>query len=333
MLIIGLSGPELRADEARHLAHPAVAGAILFSRNIVDREQSEALIDAIRAVRETPLLICVDQEGGPVQRFRAGYAPLPPLAAIGALYEDDPEQARALAAEHAWLMASEMRAIGVDLSFAPVLDLRRGNRAIGDRAFHDDPQIVAELGVVYIEAMRAACMRATAKHFPGHGSVPEDTHVADAVDRRSLPTLAAEDLVPFAAAIQAGVDAVMMAHVTYPQVDPVPAGYSEHWIRRLLRDEYGFDGVVFSDDVAMVAAEGAGAVGRRVQLHLEAGCDAVLVCKAEQVEEALEAVSWDEVDRAQERLVVLAGGSASNWSQLQSLPRYRDAVQTLSRLA
>lgn len=333
MLIIGLEGPELTDYERTRLLHPAVAGVILFSRNIVDHAQSQALIADIRASRDTPVLVCVDQEGGPVQRFRHGHTTLPPLAKIGALYEADPELALRLAAEHAWLMASEMRAIGVDFSYAPVLDLRCGNRAIGDRAFHSDPLICAALGVAYTEGMQAAGMRATAKHFPGHGSVLEDTHYADAIDRRSWSQIQANDLMPFAAAIRAGVDAVMMAHVTYPQVDPVPAGYSEHWIRHILRDQLGFDGIVVSDDIAMVAAEGVGAIGRRVQLHLEAGCDAVLVCKAEQVAEALDAVPWDGLDYAQERLWTLVGSAAPVWSQLTALPRYGAAVDALTRLA
>lgn len=333
MLIIGLEGPELTAADHNRLLHPGVAGAILFARNIVDRGQSLELIEAIRASRESPLLICVDQEGGPVQRFRDGYAPLPALARLGELYDRDREQALALATEHAWLMASEMRAIGVDFSYAPVLDLARGNRAIGERAFHADPEACAALGSAYIRGMRAAGMRATAKHFPGHGSVIEDTHFADAIDRRPWPSLAAADLVPFRAAIETGVEAVMMAHVTYPLVDVVPAGYSEHWIRRILRDELGFDGIVVSDDIAMVAAEGVGTIGRRVQLHLDAGCDVVLVCRPEHVDEALEAMPWDLLERGHERLVALSGGARSGGSQLQDLPRYRAAVEALSRLA
>jgi beta-N-acetylhexosaminidase len=335
MLIIGLHGPELSPDERARLMHPAVAGAILFARNIVDPDQSQALIADIRASRDTPLLVCVDQEGGPVQRFRDGYAPLPPLSAIGARHDADPDQALALAHEHGWLMASEMRAIGVDLSFAPVLDLKCGNRAIGERAFHVDPEVCAALGVAYIGGMRAAGMRATAKHFPGHGSVLEDTHHDQAIDRRPWPTIEANDLVPFAASIRAGVEAMMMAHVTYPQVDSLPAGYSEHWIRHVLRDTLGFDGIVLSDDVAMVAAEGAGSVGQRVLLHLEAGCDAVLVCRAEHVDEALAVVPWDALDVAQDRLLALVGdaGAAADRSQLHALPRYGEAVAAVTRLA
>lgn len=333
MLIIGLEGPELSIADRRRLAHPGVAGAILFARNIVDRAQSMDLIAQIRDSRETPLLVCVDQEGGPVQRFREGYSLLPSLLRIGQLYDRDRDQAIALAAEHAWLMASEMLAIGVDLSYAPVVDVARGNKAIGERAFHADPVVCAELATVYIRAMRSAGMRATAKHFPGHGSVLEDTHYTDAIDRRPWASIAATDLLPFRAAIDAGAEAVMMAHVTYPMVDPVPAGYSEHWIRRILRDELGFDGIVVSDDIAMVAAEGAGAIGRRVQLHLDAGCDVVLVCRPEQVDEALEALHWDFLERSHERLLALAGtAGVSADSPLQSLPRYRAAVEAMSRL-
>lgn len=332
MLIIGLEGPELTDADRNRLIHPGVAGAILFARNIIDRGQSQELIEAIRASRESPLLICVDQEGGPVQRFRDGYVPLPALERIGDLYDRDREQALAVAGDHAWLMASEMRLIGIDLSYAPVLDLARGNRAIGERAFHADPEACAALGCAYIRGMRAAGMRATAKHFPGHGSVVEDTHFSDAIDRRPWPSIAAADLLPFRAAIDAGVDAVMMAHVTYPMVDVVPAGYSEHWIRRILRDELGFDGIVVSDDIAMVAAEGAGAIGRRVQLHLDAGCDVVLVCRPEHVDEALEAMPWDLLERSHERLFALAGADRSDGAPLLELPRYRAAAEALSRL-
>src|SRR5690606_17591335 len=158
------------------------------------------------------------------------------------------EQAIALTREHAWLMASEMRAIGIDFSWAPVLDLARGNLAIGERAFHADPVVCGVLGAAYIEAMKAAGMRTTGKHFPGHGSVLEDTHYSQAIDRRRWPELASADLVPFQAAIEAGVDAMMMAHVTYPAIDAEPAGYSAHWIRHILRDGMGFDGIVVSDD-------------------------------------------------------------------------------------
>ncbi len=214
-----------------------------------------------------------------------------------------------------------------------MLDLARGNRAIGERAFHADPKVCAELGCAYIAAMKAAGMRTTGKHFPGHGSVAEDTHVDHAIDRRPLAEIESADLVPFQAAIGAGVDAIMMAHVTYPAVDPAPAGYSERWIRHILRDTLGFDGIVVSDDIAMVAAEGAGAVGRRVQLHLDAGCDVVLVCRPELVREALEAVPWDHLDSTGERLARLAGQAGGSWQALLEDPRHAGAIDALAALA
>ncbi len=224
MLVIGISGTELTAQERDWLQNDAVAGVILFTRNFASREQVVELCAAIRSAAPRPQLICVDQEGGRVQRFRDGYSELPSLEGFGALYAQDAEAALKLAEEHAWLMASEVRASGVDLSFAPVVDLARGNRAIGDRAFSADPQVVAAFTRAYVRGMHSVGMAATLKHFPGHGTVLEDTHFDDAVDPRSLEVLRAEDLVPFVAGIEAGADAVMLAHVTYPAVAPEAAG-------------------------------------------------------------------------------------------------------------
>lgn len=232
MLLIGVAGTELSAQERDWLQHDAVAGVVLFKRNFASRTQVAELSAAIRATAPRPQLICVDQEGGRVQRFREGYSALAPLQSFGALYATDPEGALAQARAHAQLMASEVRASGVDLSFAPVVDLARGNRAIGDRAFSDDPQVVASFTRAYVQALHAAGMGATLKHFPGHGTVLEDTHVDHASDPRPLDVLLAEDLVPFVAGIDAGADAVMMAHVVYPQVAPEPAGYASRWIDR-----------------------------------------------------------------------------------------------------
>lgn len=332
MLIIGIETTTLAAHEQRWLQHPVVAGVILFARNIADRAQVGALVAQLREVREAPLLLCVDQEGGPVQRFRDGFGPLPALARIGALWASDPERACALARDHAWLMASQMRALDIDLSFAPVLDLRCGNRAIGERAFDADPEACAALAAAYIEGMHAAGMAATGKHFPGHGSVLEDTHHDAAIDRRPWATLEACDLVPFRAAVRAGVDAMMMAHVTYPQVDALPAGYSERWIRHVLRDEMGFDGIVFSDDIAMVAAEGVGAVGQRVRQHLEAGCDVVLACQPGQVEAAIDAVPHDHVDETSERLAALAGRPPASGADALAA-RHGEIVDALTALS
>ena len=320
MLVIGVAGTELTAQEREWLQHDAVAGVILFKRNFASREQVAELSAAIRAAAPRPQLICVDQEGGRVQRFRDGYSALPPLQGFDALYATDPEAALALAEQHAWLMASEVRASGVDLSFAPVVDLGRGNRAIGDRAFSADPQVVAAFTAAYVGGMHSVGMAATLKHFPGHGTVLEDTHFHDASDPRSLDELRALDLIPFAAGITAGADAVMMAHVVYPQVAPEPAGYSPRWIQQILREEMGFRGVVFSDDIGMAASFSAGGVKARVDAHLEAGCDVVLVCHPELVEESLRAVEGRTLNTA--ALLGLIGRGALGWDGLLADSRH-----------
>ena len=327
MLVIGISGTELTAQERDWLQHDAVAGVILFSRNFSSRAQVVELCAAIRAASPRPQLICVDQEGGRVQRFREGYSPLPSLEGFGALYAQDPAAALVLAEEHAWLMASEVRASGVDLSFAPVVDLARGNRAIGDRAFSADPQVVAAFTGAYVRGMHSVGMAATLKHFPGHGTVLEDTHFDEAIDPRPLDVLRREDLVPFVAGIEAGADAVMMAHVTYPAVAPEAAGYSPFWIQTVLREEMGFRGVVFSDDISMVAAFSAGGIKQRIDVHLDAGCDVVLVCKPGQVEESLKAMNSRTSNTA--ALIGLMGRGALGWDGLLADTRYSTAQSRL----
>jgi beta-N-acetylhexosaminidase len=328
MLIIGIAGNALAAHERDWLQHPACAGVILFARNFAARTQAMELVQSIRAAAPRPLLVCVDQEGGRVQRFRAGYSVLPPLQGFDALYQRDAQAALALAREHAWLMASEVRATGVDLSFAPVVDLGRGNRAIGNRAFSPDPEAVAAFARTYVEGMHEAGMAATLKHFPGHGSVPEDTHYEVAMDGRSLEQMQALDLVPFAAGIAAGADAVMMAHVTYPQIAPEPAGYSPRWIKEILRQDMGFSGVVFADDIGMAAAFGAGGVKARIDAHLDAGCDVVPVCHPDLVPEALAAMDGRSCNT--NALAGLLGRGELGWDALLADAR-RDAAQ--ARLA
>ena len=324
MLVIGIGGHGLTAQEHDWLQHPAVAGVILFSRNFASRAQVAELSAAIRAASPRPQLLCVDQEGGRVQRFRDGYHPLPPLEGFGRLFARDRDAALALAREHAWLMASEIRATGVDLSFAPVVDLGRGNRAIGDRAFDADPAVVAAFTRAYVAGMHDAGMAATLKHFPGHGSVLEDTHFDDAVDPRPLDVLRAEDLVPFVAGIEAGADAVMMAHVKYPAVAPEPAGYSPRWIGDLLRGGMGFRGVVFSDDIGMAAAESAGGVKARIDAHLDAGCDVVLVCAPALVADSLAAMDTRPASDTA-TLSALMGRGAAGWDGLLAQARYDEA--------
>lgn len=323
MLVIGIAGTELSAQERDWLQHDAVAGVILFTRNFASRAQVTELSAAIREAAPRPQLICVDQEGGRVQRFREGYSALPPLEGFGKRYAEDPQGALQLAREHAWLMASEIRASGIDLSFAPVVDLARGNRAIGDRAFDADPQVVAAFTRAYVQGMHSVGMPATLKHFPGHGTVLEDTHFDDAADPRTLEELRGQDLLPFAAGIEAGADAVMMAHVKYPAVAPEPAGYSPRWIQDILRDGMGFRGVVFSDDIGMAAAFSAGGVKARIELHLDAGCDVVLVCSPKLVEESLKAVEGRALNTA--ALLGLIGRGALGWDGLLADQRYGQA--------
>jgi len=331
MLIIGLAGKELTAQERDWLQHDACAGVILFSRNFASKAQVVELSQAIREAAPRLQLVCVDQEGGRVQRFREGYSVLPPLEQFGRLYAQDAAAALAMAEEHAWLMASEVRATGVDLSFAPVVDLGRGNRAIGNRAFSEDPEVVAEFTRAYVRGMHAAGMGATLKHFPGHGSVLEDTHYDTAIDPRPLEEIRALDLVPFIAGIQAKADAVMMAHVVYPAVSPEPAGYSKRWIEDILRGELGFHGVVFSDDIGMAAANAAGGVGKRVNAHLDAGCDVVLVCHPELVDDSLAAVRDRKLNTM--ALTGLIGRGAMGWDGLIADARYGAARNRQEGLA
>ncbi len=328
MLVVGIHGTELNPQERDWLQDDATAGVILFTRNYASREQLVELCASIREAAPRPQLICVDQEGGRVQRFREGFSVLPPLAGFDALYRQDPEAALKLAEEHAWLMASEVRACGVDLSFAPVVDLARGNRAIGDRAFSADPQVVAGLTRAYVRGMHSVGMAATLKHFPGHGTVLEDTHFDDAVDPRTLDELRNEDLVPFVAGIDAGADAVMLAHVTYPAVAPEPAGYSPFWIQQVLREEMGFRGVVFSDDIGMAAAGSAGGIKARIEDHLDAGCDVVLVCAPKLVDESLAAMQGRSSNTA--ALLGLIGRGGLGWDGLLADQRHGGLGSRLS---
>jgi beta-N-acetylhexosaminidase len=332
LLIIGIEGKQLGAHERDRIALPIVSGVTLFARNYSTREQLDELIASIRAVRGDSFLITIDQEGGPVQRLRNdGFTRLPALARIGERYVENPGEALALAEEHAWVMATEMRALDIDLSFAPVFDLARGNRIIGERSFHADPAIVSALGLAYMRGMRIAGMAATVKHFPGHGSVLEDTHIECAVELRTLDELRTTDLLPFVDSIAAGADAMMMAHVTYPAIDPLPAGYSRTWIDTILRGEMGFRGIVFSDDISMAAAESAGGISARIAAHHNAGCDLILACQPATIDEALHAAR-DFQPCAAERVATLRGAAAARWEDLMDNPQRTRFVERVIAL-
>lgn len=285
-ILIGIEGATLDSRSREQLLHPAVGGVVLFSRNFINRSQLIEAVRDIRDIRHPRLLICVDQEGGRVQRLRQDFTPLPPLGLLGELYARDPDRAMDMAYRHARVMAAEVLACGIDLSFAPVLDLDRGSAVIGDRALSSSADIVVRLGRAYLAGMHDAGMKTTGKHFPGHGSVSADSHTHEVVDERTLSELEADDLVPFTQLAQ-DLDALMIAHVTYPHVDNVPAGYSRKWLLDYLRAAQGYTGVILSDDLGMQAAHVAGSLCDRTRRCLEAGCDLVLVCRPEDVEELL----------------------------------------------
>ena len=328
--MIDISGTELTDLERSRLCHPQVGGMILFSRNFASREQLTALCAEIHALRTPRLLIAVDHEGGRVQRFRAGFTRLPTMRRLGELWDRQRDQALAAAHAIGYLLAGELRACGVDLSFTPVLDLDYGaSSVIGDRAFHRDPGAVAALAGALIEGLRQAGMAACGKHFPGHGFVAADSHVAIPEDPRSLAEMA-EDLEPYR---RLKLDAVMPAHVIYRQVDSRPAGFSAKWLA-LLREEFAFDGVIFSDDLSMEGASVAGDIVARADAAWNAGCDMLLVCNAPgAVTELLE--MWRVApDPLRGRRVegLLPSGEAPDLAALQQDPVYRAGLKVAQSL-
>ncbi|MEX2131302.1 MAG: beta-N-acetylhexosaminidase [Pseudohongiellaceae bacterium] len=276
-LMLDLYGLELTEEESSLLRRSCVGGVILFERNYQSPEQLQTLVTSIRQCNPD-LLIAVDQEGGRVQRFRNGFTRLPSLACYGELYARDPAAGIAAAEQGGWLMAAELLAFAIDFSFAPVLDLGLPvSRVIGRRGFAASPAMVSHLGSAFIRGMHQAGMAATGKHFPGHGSIAADSHTDLPVDNRSLETLQSSDLVPFRQCA-ADLDAIMPAHVIYPEVDDQCAGFSAVWLKQVLRKELGFGGVIFSDDLTMAAADSAGPIEQRAAAALRAGCDMILVC-------------------------------------------------------
>jgi beta-N-acetylhexosaminidase len=277
-LVIGLPGPRLTPADRGLLLEPAIGGVILFERNFEDAAQLAALCADIHALREPRLLIAVDQEGGRVQRLKPGFTLLPPAAAYGRAHDRDAALGLALARAGGVVMAAELTALGVDLSFAPVLDLDYGvSDIIGARAFHADAATAAALAGAFMAGMGEAGMAACGKHFPGHGAVAADTHLTQVIDERPRDAIET-DLLPYRRLFAHGLQSVMMAHVLFPAVDDQPAGFSRRWVEDILRGELGFDGAVFSDDLGMAGAAGAGDFAARTRRALDAGCDYVLIC-------------------------------------------------------
>lgn len=277
-IFLDLLEKKLFPVEAELLKHPLVGGVILFTRNYESPEQLEELIKSIRKACKKLLLISVDHEGGRVQRFRNGFTHLPSMGVLGKFYLENREKALALTKSCGLIMAWELLALGVDFSFAPVLDLNKGlSTVIGDRAFHRDPAIVTTLALALMSGMNEAGMASVGKHFPGHGSVQADSHVALPIDNRPLVEIFQSDLIPFQQ-LSENISAIMPAHIIFSQIDNRPVGFSPIWLQDILRKQLKFTGVIISDDLSMEGAAGMGSVSDRAQQALEAGCDMTLIC-------------------------------------------------------
>jgi beta-N-acetylhexosaminidase len=335
--MIDLVGTTISSQERGWLANPLVGGVILFSRNYESLEQLEALVEDIHSSgnRKTPLLVAVDHEGGRVQRFRDGFTRLPAAAEIGAIYRDDRKRGRRLAEQAGWVMASELRAVGIDFSFAPVLDIDYGvSGVIGDRAFYHNADGVAVLASHYIAGMKQAGMSSVGKHFPGHGAVEVDSHLALPVDERRFVDIEMADLIPFERLIANGLSGIMPAHILYSNIDSELAGFSHFWLQQVLRGQLQFQGVIFSDDLSMGGATGAGDITRRASMALAAGCDMVLVCNdPSAVASLLEQLEYEHDAVHSIRLARLHGRHRITLKQLHADPHWTQSVHALSRMA
>lgn len=330
-LMIDIAGLELDAQDRNLLKHPLVGGVILFARNFASSEQVSELVRSIHALRETPLLVAVDQEGGRVQRFREGFTRLPPVADLGECYDKDARHARELAKYTGWLNAAELRSVGIDLSFAPVLDLDYGvSGVIGDRAFHRDPQIVAELARAYMQGMDEAGMAAVGKHFPGHGAIEADSHEVISIDKRRYADIRVDDMLPFERMIHYGLPAVMVAHIVYPACDDQAAGFSRFWLQDVLRGELEFKGAIFSDDLSMKGAAVVGNVVDRARASLSAGCDMVLVCNDRPAAiQALDELTMQVKPASNARLLALQGRPGFPPETLRSQAKWHNAARAV----
>jgi beta-N-acetylhexosaminidase len=332
-LMIDLEGTVVTPEETELMRHPLVGGVILFTRNYADPEQLTQLVTAIHAVRSPPLIVAVDHEGGRVQRFRKGFSELPPARRIGHEFDIEARSGLNLARHLGWLMAAELRSVGVDISFAPDVDLDYGiSEIIGDRSFHARPEAVGQLAVAYMHGMKDAGMAATAKHFPAHGAVVADSHQTLPVDRRDLADMS-DDLAPYYRLIANGLPAVMMAHVLFPAVDSVPASLSSRWIRDVLRGDLRFQGVVFSDDLSMGGAAAAyGDIVTRARQALSAGCDMLPVCNNRAgVVTLLDRLNVEPAPASRLRLVRMHGKDGVPRQELMSVPEWKRSRELLAR--
>jgi len=333
--MLDVLGTRLTAEDEVRLMHPLVGGVILFRRNYESPAQLAELTAAIHALRSTPLLIAVDHEGGRVQRFREGFTPIPPMRELGKIWDSHPQRARHLAQQAGYVLAAELRGCGVDFSFTPVLDVDHGQSGvIGDRAFHSDPQAIAELAHSLLLGLKQGGMHSVGKHFPGHGFVVADSHLAIPVDEREFVDIELCDLQPFRQMISFGLTAVMPAHVIYPKVDSRPAGFSPVWLQDILRGQLGFAGCIFSDDLSMEGATVAGGIVQRATAALNAGCDMVLVCnKPESADELLAGLRWDMPLQSRARIIQMRGQAhALCLDKLHEQPEFLKALQEVASI-
>lgn len=332
-VMLDVAGLALDDADRKRLMHPQVGGVILFARNYHSPQQLKSLSAEIRALRSPQLVVAVDQEGGRVQRFREGFQPLPAMARLGELYDRDQGLALQKAETFAWVMAAELLHYGVDLSFAPVLDVGDPiSSVIGDRAFHRQPEIITRLANAWIRGMRKAGMEAVGKHFPGHGSVQGDSHHVMPFDQRSFAEIEARDLIPFRRVIATHLTGIMMAHVIYDKVDALAAGYSKRWIEQVLRTQLGFDGIVFSDDLSMSGAESVGGYADRARRSLQAGCDILLVCNnPEGADEVLNSLAGYNNPTSQLRMIRLHGKPPLHAEGLFNSQQWQHAVNELQQ--
>jgi len=328
-VMLDVLGTQLTAKDEARLMHPLVGGVILFARNYQSPGQLTELTAAIHALRTPPLLIAVDHEGGRVQRFREGFTKIPPMRELGKIWDAHPQRARHLAQQAGYVLAAELRACGVDFSFTPVLDVDYGQSSvIGDRAFHSDPQVIAELAHSLLIGLKQGGMHTVGKHFPGHGYVKADSHLAIPVDEREFVDIEMGDLIPFRRMVDCGLTAVMPAHVIYSRVDNRPAGFSPVWLKQILRERLGFEGCVFSDDLSMEGATVAGGIVQRAEAALNAGCDMVLVCnRPDSADELLRGLNWAMPAASRARLAQMRGKSHP-----ESLPGLHEQPQFLKAL-
>lgn len=331
-LMLDVQGTSLSSEDKEILAHPLIGGLILFSRNYQSPEQVTELVTEIRRSANKDILIAVDHEGGRVQRFRDQFSAIPAMAEIWLSHQDDLAVAKQLAHNFGFLMAAEVQAVGIDISFAPVLDVNGISEVIGDRSFHQQPELVTELADAFIKGMHQAGMKATGKHFPGHGSVKEDSHFALPIDCRAAETVFAFDMLPFQQLNQRGlIDAMMPAHIIFPEVDQLAVGFSRVWLQEILRQHLGFAGVIFSDDLTMEGAVSVGGFCERAEAAQAAGCDMLLVCNNREASiEILDRANICIDNYSQQRLAKLLARPAFNWQSLKHNDKYQQAQRQLA---